>query len=181
MPALRLGALVAFACVAASGCGLDVDAEPAPSCGPDGIPCPDIDPEPGEGPAFTPTSGTADPPSVPRAPGAPSPQVDAGQAPPRDVCPIGFTDCNGICVDLLTDDLNCGRCGVTCGPTERCRFGQCCTVDEVLCGNRCTNLLSDEQNCGTCGFECEPGFECVLGLCSALPPPVQPGVPLLPL
>jgi len=171
MPAPRGGAHAALFCFAAVGCGLDVDAEPAPSCGADGGVCPGVeDPAPGEGPAFTPTSGTAEPPRAPGAPEAPPPQVDAGQPPAPDVCPPGFTDCNGVCVDLLTDDLNCGRCGVACFPTERCLFGQCCGVDEVLCGNLCTNLLSDESNCGTCGFQCEPGLECVLGVCTPLTP-----------
>jgi hypothetical protein len=180
LPPLRLGALVAFCGVAALGCGLDVDAAPAPFCGPEGPKCPAVDAGLGVGPAFTPTSATAGPPRTPSGPRGPAPQVDGGQVPIPNVCPQGFTLCDGICVDLLTDELNCGRCGVVCGVTERCQFGQCCGVDEVLCGNVCTNLLSDEFNCGTCGFQCPPGTECVLGVCSAFPPPLTPTVPIRP-
>ena len=38
----------------------------------------------------------------------------------------GLTDCNGVCVDLLTDASNCGACGVVCpqGPGS-CLGGFC--------------------------------------------------------
>src|SRR2546428_407411 len=31
------------------------------------------------------------------------------------VCPSGYTDCNGTCVNLSTDPSNCGACGNGCG------------------------------------------------------------------
>ncbi|MDF2694634.1 MAG: Tryptophan synthase alpha chain [Labilithrix sp.] len=29
-------------------------------------------------------------------------------------CPLGFTDCDGNCVDLSSDDDSCGKCGFSC-------------------------------------------------------------------
>ena len=41
------------------------------------------------------------------------------------VCPAGETPCAGTCVDLQTDDTNCGACG------SPCALGSC---DEGTCG-----------------------------------------------
>ena len=37
--------------------------------------------------------------------------------------------CGGSCADLYTDPLNCGTCGIACGPGQKCVNGQCvCSV-----------------------------------------------------
>lgn len=171
MPVLRdrTSVFVTLCAACALSCGLDVDAEPAPACAPSEATCPDPF---GDG-AVVPTARKAE--TRPLRPSRPQLPPDAGQA--LRPCPPGFTDCNGLCVDLLTDNLNCGRCGVACFPTEQCRFGQCCGVTEELCGNVCTDLSRDEFNCGTCGFRCEPGLDCVLGICT----PVTPSSPNVPI
>ena len=33
--------------------------------------------------------------------------------------------CDGACVKLIVDDLNCGACGNTCGDAEHCEAGAC--------------------------------------------------------
>ena len=33
--------------------------------------------------------------------------------------------CNGRCVDLKSDEANCGTCGVPCADTEFCANGEC--------------------------------------------------------
>lgn len=38
---------------------------------------------------------------------------------------MGTVDCNGMCVDTMTDGQNCGMCGNVCGPDDKCRGGQC--------------------------------------------------------
>ena len=35
------------------------------------------------------------------------------------------TECGGQCVDLRTDEQNCGACGVTCAPDQYCAKGSC--------------------------------------------------------
>jgi hypothetical protein len=48
--------------------------------------------------------------------------------------------CNGSCVDPLTDDDNCGTCGVRCGPTSTCQYGKC--------GPPVVNFLPAAPGCG---------------------------------
>jgi hypothetical protein len=49
-------------------------------------------------------------------------EVDAGT--PVE-CADGSVACNGACVDLTADGLNCGACGTVCGDTESCQSGAC--------------------------------------------------------
>jgi hypothetical protein len=36
-----------------------------------------------------------------------------------------LTNCGGTCVDVLTDDANCGECGFACATTSTCGAGEC--------------------------------------------------------
>ncbi|MBI5489362.1 MAG: hypothetical protein HY905_18665 [Deltaproteobacteria bacterium] len=40
-------------------------------------------------------------------------------------CGSGETDCGGVCVDLLFDELNCGACGSACAAGQTCLRGIC--------------------------------------------------------
>ena len=40
-------------------------------------------------------------------------------------CEAGRTACAGSCVDLGTDDANCGGCGIACGARASCEDGKC--------------------------------------------------------
>ena len=79
-------------------------------------------------------------------------------------CPSGTTDCDGQCIDLETDRLNCGACGVVCAAGEICDGSGVCELScqEGLedCGGTCTNLATDRLNCGACGVECAAGEVC---------------------
>lgn len=50
-------------------------------------------------------------------------------------CVEGSTRCGDACVDLRTDDTNCGRCEDECHADERCVSGECrdvcCRVDDL--------------------------------------------------
>jgi hypothetical protein len=82
-----------------------------------------------------------------------------------------------VCVDLSSDDANCGACGSACSAPEFCSGGQCeapgldpCTMvpGQAYCGGVCVDMLSDPNNCGACGNACESVFglqECILGIC----------------
>lgn len=62
--------------------------------------------------------------------------------------------CRRQCVNVKTDDFNCGRCG------QRCRFGEAC------CGGKCVNVVHDHKNCGSCMNKCKRGSFCQFGMCS---------------
>lgn len=63
------------------------------------------------------------------------------------------TCCNNKCMDLSTDDHNCGAC------KNKCKFTQAC------CSGQCVNLAFDKRHCGHCNNRCQPGAYCVYGMC----------------
>ncbi|CAG7892511.1 unnamed protein product [Brassica rapa] len=60
--------------------------------------------------------------------------------------------CNNKCMDLSTDDKNCGAC------KNKCKFGQTC------CRGQCVYVAYDKRHCGECNHRCEIGELCVYGL-----------------
>lgn len=97
-------------------------------------------------------------------------------------CNPGFADCDGTgfdgCeVNLMTDERNCGGCGVVC-PTPQnsvgiCAGGHCsivCSPGYRDCDGSPTTGCevftdSDPHNCGGCGMTCLPGQVCSSGVC----------------
>ncbi|CAF1895190.1 unnamed protein product [Brassica napus] len=60
--------------------------------------------------------------------------------------------CNNKCMDLSTDDKNCGAC------KNKCKFGQTC------CRGQCVYVAYDKRHCGECNHRCELGEFCIYGL-----------------
>jgi len=94
---------------------------------------------------------------------APPDATAPGTAPPGETatagaCPAGQTDCDGACVDLMTDRDHCGLCGASC------------TQAQICCGGGCVGHLTDAANCGACGTACAAGEACLNGLCQEPPP-----------
>jgi hypothetical protein len=90
--------------------------------------------------------------------------------PPRFFCLFqGLDDCGGVCVDVTTDDRNCGACGVACEPFEACVDGACvgppCGVGLTSCNRICVDLDDDPWHCGACGNSCPIGSYCDGGRC----------------
>jgi hypothetical protein len=52
-------------------------------------------------------------------------------------CTADQTNCNGVCVNLNTDNGNCGNCGNACPSGNPCTYGKCCA-----------SLVGDPKNCG---------------------------------
>ena len=82
-------------------------------------------------------------------------------------CHPGHTNCSFSCVDLQTDDFNCGECGKMCtGFGLTCRNGTCtCQPGKVSCDGSCTDTREDPFNCGSCGHSCPAGVACTRGAC----------------
>ena len=57
--------------------------------------------------------------------GAPT---DANTDVPMAMCLVGQTNCNGVCVDMQSDNGNCGMCNVRCPATTMCLRGACTTL-----------------------------------------------------
>ena len=74
------------------------------------------------------------------------------------------------CVDPLTDEAHCGRCGHDCGTGQTCTYGAClCPPGQLFCGMgpmaRCTDVSRDDRNCASCGRMCPPMQHCVSYVC----------------
>ena len=82
-------------------------------------------------------------------------------------CASGQTLCDGSCVDLNTNNQNCGACGTACPSGNGCAGGVCtCLAGLEPCGNECTDLSKDPANCGACGNACGATQGCVAGSCA---------------
>lgn len=87
-------------------------------------------------------------------------------------------DDSSLCVDVLSDNDNCGACGQPCGDGLQCEEGLCvcpvasglserCSSAEVCCPDRgCSIPSRDPLNCGSCGASCGPGEFCAEGQCT---------------
>jgi hypothetical protein len=108
-------------------------------------------------------------------------------------CPANLSKCSGKCVDLQTDQENCGGCGFSVPYGETCVKGQfsgslvqkksgsstagtlpvtttgtqgSCLSGQSSCSGTCRDLSSDAKNCGSCGTICPYGQICQNGRCS---------------
>ena len=88
-----------------------------------------------------------------------------------DYCADTCVDANGydVCVDIMTDDLNCGGCAIECAAGDYCWDGACAagTCEDagyVTCGDMCSDL-TDDFNCGDCFVECVAGCDTVNLVC----------------
>ena len=73
--------------------------------------------------------------------------------------------CGGTCVNLKTDNMNCGKCLNACKPlVEKCQEGVCgCAF--TTCPSGCVNTgANDPMNCGDCGKVCP--YSCKMGNCT---------------
>ena len=59
--------------------------------------------------------------------------------------------CRKQCVNVTTDELNCGRCG------KKCKYSEMC------CQGKCVNPSVDEKHCGKCNQKCNKGSSCLYG------------------
>lgn len=93
-------------------------------------------------------------------------------------CGARQTNCGGTCVELSTDEANCGGCNIRCGTGQTCTGGFCqtpcggamCSPGQTCCSNACFDAQSDPTHCGGCGTACTGGPNgspaCRAGVCA---------------
>jgi hypothetical protein len=96
-------------------------------------------------------------------------------------CACGSTSCAspntccspsaGTCVNLMSDNNNCGACGKVCPNGLLCDKGACkcngqiCSQGDTCCPTGCANLNSSTTSCGSCGHGCATNELCSSGTC----------------
>lgn len=81
-------------------------------------------------------------------------------------------DCGtGTCVELATDNANCGACARACTAVQSCVFGQClenCGDGTVVAPEECDDGDRDDND--GCSATCtrEPGFNCTGNFCQTI-------------
>jgi hypothetical protein len=88
-------------------------------------------------------------------------------------CPSGQSECGTayapVCADLATDSLNCGACGVVCGPGTHCEKGKCaCDAAGGLCAGNCNGACAITELCSasSCVGSCPTGATACAGGCT---------------
>ncbi|KAK6528242.1 hypothetical protein TWF281_009489 [Arthrobotrys megalospora] len=102
-------------------------------------------------------------------------------------CPNGYIECDDTCINPLTNENHCGKCGNRCGTF--CQAGACagCIATTSICEDGGGHLCDDDSTCictlnvegqracavssncegGTCekSSDCPSGWTCVPGTC----------------
>jgi hypothetical protein len=123
----------------------------------------------------------------------PAGEQSAGIPPVDGKCSGGLLLCSGSCVDVKTDQNNCGGCGFEVPYGETCINGKfsgtvlpktttipggsgnssgttsasqgSCPSGQTFCSGICRNFLTDAAHCGACGNACPSGQNCQNGQC----------------
>lgn len=69
-----------------------------------------------------------------------------------------YERCDGECLSILSDNLNCGSCGHECLEGGHCDGGECYCYG-MVCGDRCVPE-NDHANCGACDNACRSDESC---------------------
>lgn len=96
--------------------------------------------------------------------------VNGGDDNEKPGCSEGYSDCGGVCTDLLGDGENCSACGTSCAQGKVCSAGACqdsCTEPgRTQCESSCVDLQTNPSHCGGCGAVCSNGQTCQGGICA---------------
>jgi hypothetical protein len=93
-------------------------------------------------------------------------------------CQDGLIDCEGTCINPMTDRDHCGAsgscygdlAGAPCEGNDLCVDGECraaCPEGTSACGGLCVDVDGDEEHCGSCDTVCAVGEVCTGGNCES--------------
>jgi hypothetical protein len=92
----------------------------------------------------------------------------SGGASGAATCAAPRLTCAGACIDVASNDQNCGACGVACLNGKHCALGKCdCSAGQMACGDSCVDVMTSAQHCGACGMACPTDGVCKAGHCAA--------------
>jgi glucosylceramidase len=81
-------------------------------------------------------------------------------------CGSGLMACNGSCVNVQTDNQNCGTCQLACDTGTVCQGGSCvCATGLFSCSGQCVS--SNTDHCGASCAACPSGNVCNDGQCAS--------------
>ena len=75
----------------------------------------------------------------------------------------GWAMCNSKCIQIDSDNNNCGDCGKKCDEGLSCVNSQC--IGNTTCSGVATNTDSSLDHCGKCDNRCPNGKTCIDGQC----------------
>ncbi len=99
---------------------------------------------------------------------------DMGVMDTGPMCAAGQTLCGTMCLNLASDDFNCGACNNRCPTGQRCMASRCtptssgCTGGTTDCSGYCANTTNDPFHCGACNNRCPTGQVCAGSRCTAM-------------
>ena len=85
-------------------------------------------------------------------------------------CAPNYSPCSSSCVDLTTDNSNCGTCGAPCAGGKSCTNSTCkCPAGQGLCGGTTCVDITAPAHCSVDGITCNActgtTSKCVSGKC----------------
>lgn len=86
-------------------------------------------------------------------------------------CPRPLAACTDRCVDIRTDEANCGACHAACVAGQTCVAGACrlvCPAGQMECDGACVETSINVKHCGQCSAACATGEACVDGACAVV-------------
>jgi hypothetical protein len=74
-------------------------------------------------------------------------------------CAYGQLACNNVCLDVLSNNLNCGACGNICGGGSTCQAGRCSCQNptEAADGHCCPAGFTFQRDHGSQRYNCYKG------------------------